>query len=493
MTYYSNGEKEISNKMTFKVDENAAVNGIDMKDQLICVQMGKRKVAEEKELPGARLAVLNEQGEVMEEWTSSEQLYTLKAKLNPEETYFFTELMPPEGFAYAKKIPFTVLEEGGAQIIFMEDTETQVEIVKTDSNGEKRLQGAELAVKDNEQHIIEHWISQNEPHRINGKLKAGELYFLHEISAPDGYKKAKSVPFSVSKNGKLDRVTMKDFPTRIRIEKRGYSENSQQQETEKELLGGALIIIRNMHGKEVYQFYTEEGKIHEITGVLKAGERYIVEEQVAPEGYELTEPVIFTVPDDDDVVTVCMVDRKKEKKPDRDIKEYPEIKIRKYDAITMEGIEGAEFAVYNSDETCYTTIRTGTGGIATFPNPGPGVYNIKEIKAPDGYVKSDQTYSFNISRTGCVSGETDIPNSPILTGKENRKVGWVTAFYEEEIWGKGKNGFPLKLPKLGDHRHFLMEIGAYFLALFGCVYFSKKWFFRRKRKHKKEEGVNRKK
>ena len=45
---------------------------------------------------------------------------------------------------------------------------------------------------------------------IKGKLAVGQTYTFHEVSAPNGYKTAKDVKYTVEDTSKVQKVTIKD-------------------------------------------------------------------------------------------------------------------------------------------------------------------------------------------------------------------------------------------------------------------------------------------
>ena len=72
------------------------------------------------------------------------------------------------------------------------------------------MPGAKLTLKQKDGTVIDQWISEQEPHWINGTLIAGETYILSEESAPDGYFVAEDVEFRVSLEGTIDKVVLED-------------------------------------------------------------------------------------------------------------------------------------------------------------------------------------------------------------------------------------------------------------------------------------------
>ena len=406
-TVYSDGE-EVTNKLSFTLNENASVNGVDIKDKPTHVVISKTDITGGQELAGADMLLTDSAGNEIDRWVSDGTPHELIAVLKPGETYYLTEVLPPDGYAFAETVEFQVSEDGTVDRVQMEDKPTYVEITKQDITGEKELPGAALEIRDKDGNLIESWVSDGTPHVIQGKLIAGETYRLVEKTAPDGYWITESVTFTVSLDGRVDRVEMFDRPTTLKIEKHGLSEDGK---TDYGQISGAHIQIRDLAGQVVYEFVSGAAA-EEVTGILKAGEEYQAVEVEAPYGYQLAEPVNFTVPDKEQIITILMKDLKKPEKPDQPggDKEKPRLTIKKYDGVTFESLAGAEFTIYRSDGTVYATVRTGANGRATITRPKAGTYTVKETKAPDGYLLSDKILSFTISASGAISGDVAFPN-----------------------------------------------------------------------------------
>jgi len=88
---------------------------------------------------------------------------------------------------------------------------TIIEVSKTDITGEKQLVGAKLTVLDEKGKVIDSWISTEETHKIEG-LIVGKTYTLREEIAPEGYKIAEDIEFTVENNKEAQLVEMKDMP-----------------------------------------------------------------------------------------------------------------------------------------------------------------------------------------------------------------------------------------------------------------------------------------
>ena len=108
----------------------------------------------------------------------------------------------------AERMEFEVLPNGEVQTFEMFDDTIKVKISKVDITTNEELPGAELVIKDKDGTEIDRWISTNEPHYVE-KMPAGD-YTLTEITAPNGYKVAESISFTVLPTGEMQTVVMKD-------------------------------------------------------------------------------------------------------------------------------------------------------------------------------------------------------------------------------------------------------------------------------------------
>ena len=87
---------------------------------------------------------------------------------------------------------------------------TLVEITKSDITNGEPVVGAELAITDSTGTEVAHWTTDGNKHYVT--LKPGD-YILTEITSPDGYELNKEhVPFTVSENGTITKVEMKNTP-----------------------------------------------------------------------------------------------------------------------------------------------------------------------------------------------------------------------------------------------------------------------------------------
>ena len=102
-------------------------------------------------------------------------------------------------------------------------SDSDCHIQKKDITNQEELPGAHLQVLDRNGIVQEEWISERTPHKIQGKLTAGETYILRETIPADGYALAKDITFTVNKDGSVNYVEMRDDTTKVRIYKKRIS------------------------------------------------------------------------------------------------------------------------------------------------------------------------------------------------------------------------------------------------------------------------------
>ena len=175
-------------------------------DEPTVVEITKTSLTDGKELEGAKLEVTDEDGKVVDSWTSGKEDHVIK-ELVAGKKYTLTETKPADGYVTAESITFTVEDSSKAQKIEMKDDVTKVQISKTDISG-KELPGAKLTILDKDGKVVESWTSEEKAHYIE-MLPIG-AYTLREETAPDGYLVAEDVKFTVKDTGEIQKVVMKD-------------------------------------------------------------------------------------------------------------------------------------------------------------------------------------------------------------------------------------------------------------------------------------------
>lgn len=401
-----------SDDIFFTVSNEKKNESVIMKDSKITAS--KTDITGTKEIKGAVLTVTDNDGKVIDTWTSDGNPHAISG-LHEGWEYTLTETTAPKGYVKAESIKFKA-ESGKDQKLVMKDG--QFTAKKTDVSGKNHVEGAKLEVRDEKNNVVDSWTTTKEDHYISG-LEEGKTYTLIEETAPEGYVRAEEITFTVT-NEKVDQeVNM--FDAQVKVTKTDALTG--------DAVKGAEFTVFDKDGNIVDKWITD-GTAHAVSG-LDAGKEYIIKETKTPEGY-------MTAPDRTLVVSG-------EQNMDVEIKEQPvltDIEVQKVDAQTKKVIRSKdfEFTMY-SDADCKNAITTVSAdknaGTATFKNLRYGTYYIKETKAPTGYLLSKEvkkvvvddklenvgkTYSFiyqdtPMPTTGVKTGDgTDIQKFTALTG-----------------------------------------------------------------------------
>lgn len=97
---------------------------IAMVDDTTKVRISKRDITTGEELPGATLQIIDENGNVVEEWVSTDEAHFIEGKLIAGKEYTLRETIAPDGYEIANEISFTVNEDGSVTEVVMYDEHT---------------------------------------------------------------------------------------------------------------------------------------------------------------------------------------------------------------------------------------------------------------------------------------------------------------------------------------------------------------------------------
>lgn len=175
-------------------------------------QFTKTDATTGEELEGAKLQIIDKEGNIVEEWISTKEPHIVYGL--PEGTYTLHEELAPyaEGYVSAEDIEFEVKEDGSVTKVEMKDAYSKVEISKTDITTGEELEGAKLQILNKDGEILEEWVTDGKPHLVE-KLPVGEELTLREITAPEGYEIAEDVKFTLEDTMEIQKVEMKDART----------------------------------------------------------------------------------------------------------------------------------------------------------------------------------------------------------------------------------------------------------------------------------------
>ena len=369
----------------FTVSKDKKNETVVMKDAKITAS--KREITGTKEIEGAKMTVTDDKGTVVDKWTSGKEEHSISG-LEEGKRYTLTETTAPKGYVKAESIEFTAGDKD--QKLVMKDK--QVTITKTEVTGTKEIEGAKMTVKDETGKTVDTWTSTKEEHYVSG-LEEGKKYTLIEETAPDGYVKAESIEFTVSKDKVNQKVNMLD--KQVSVTKTDITGTQE--------VPGATLTVKDEDGNTVDTWVSGD-KEHYVSG-LEEGKTYTLIEENAPEGYVRAEEITFTVTNEKIDQEVNMFDA--------------QVKVTKTDALTGDAVKGAEFTVFDKDGNIVDKWTTdGTAHAVSGLDAGKE-YILKETKTPEGYMTAPD-------RTLVVSGEqnmdVEIKEQPVLTDIEVQKV-----------------------------------------------------------------------
>ena len=104
--------------ITFTVEDTVEAQKIEMKDDVTKVEISKTDISG-KELPGAKLTILDKDGKTVESWTSEEKPHYIE--MLPIGEYTLREESAPNGYLIAEDVKFTVEDTGEIQKVVMKD------------------------------------------------------------------------------------------------------------------------------------------------------------------------------------------------------------------------------------------------------------------------------------------------------------------------------------------------------------------------------------
>ena len=133
----------------FVVEETVDVQKVKMEDDHTKVSISKTDITDGKEIEGAKLQILDQDGEVVESWTTGEEHLI---EYLPVGTYTLHEEAAVDGYIVANDVEFTVEETGEIQKVKMEDERAmgQLVIVKTDTDSKAALEEVEFVLLEKE-------------------------------------------------------------------------------------------------------------------------------------------------------------------------------------------------------------------------------------------------------------------------------------------------------------------------------------------------------
>ena len=251
----------------------------------------KKTNEEGKLIKGAKLEIVDEQGNIIESWETSETNHIFR-KLEIGKIYTLREVEPAKGYTTAEEIKFTINQEEKMYIIDQEseegitirdlktvdsiqmiDTKTKLIIEVVDKETEEPIPGIKVEIKDKETgEIIYEYETTEEPKTILG-IPIGEYEIITTDPENRGY-------VTETKEMKVE-DTRGDQKVKIEQDYTKEEINLRDEETKEKIKEGRFEII-DEKGKVIKTEETKEGTIR--IERIPLG-KYTIHQTEAPKGY----------------------------------------------------------------------------------------------------------------------------------------------------------------------------------------------------------------
>lgn len=356
------------------------------------VEISKQDIGGE-EIEGATLQVIDENNNIVDEWVSTKTPHTIEGLL-VDKTYTLHEEICADGFVKATDVKFTINNTKDVQSVVMIDK--IVSMSKQDIGGNE-IEGAEMSVTNEDNEIVDSWISTKEPHHISN-LEENKKYVLHELYAPDTFVVATDVEFTVTTDKETQEIVLVDKV--VEMSKQDISGNE---------IEGATMVVTSTKTKNIVDKWVSGKEPHKISGLIE-NETYILHEEICVDGFVKATDVEFTVTPDKETQKVVMIDKV--------------VDVTKTDLTTGEEIEGAELVVTDED-----------GNVVDEWISSKEPHHVNNLEENKTYILTEKTapYGFEVAESITFTVTTDketqvieMKDMPILKSVQVEKIDKAT-------------------------------------------------------------------
>ncbi|WP_312711208.1 SpaA isopeptide-forming pilin-related protein [Proteiniclasticum ruminis] len=388
-------------------------------------------------LKDAEFALYSEEGLLLENLTTDGDGSLLLEDLSPG-SYWLEETKAPEGYIRnTDKIIFEILMEAkGEPLVLTLDEfinwQGSVLLRKSDDTGNP-LEGAVFALRKDNETIKELTTDALGQILVEGLTPGG--YEFMEISAPAGFILDPTIhEFRIPADaaGEPEQIlmgTIKNHQGKIVLEKTDEKGAP---------LAGAVFELRDQDGNLIRKELVsdQEGKV-KAEGLFPGS--YLLRETHAPEGYIRNEQTISFTVTEEHLGTPEVLNLGKF------VNYRGSLLLKKVDE-DGQPLQGAQFELKRLDgETESSFHVSDESGFIKIEDLSPGRYSIEEIKAPEGYTRNEEVFTFTIVES--VIGKPDTVEMTVVNTLEFDDTEGQSPGEELPSTGESENG--ILLPLLG--------------------------------------------
>ena len=310
------------------------------------------------------------------------------SNLDINNTYYVKELEGLNGYVVDSSVKAVELKSTKVSVtVTNSKVYGQIEIIKTESNSDTKLQGAEFGIYNSSNQLIETVTTD-----ANGLAKSSKLpygtYTVKETKAPNGYVlSTESKTIEIKENNKTYSVSFENAAIKGSI--KIYKIDA---ETKNPLEGVKFGVYRTNDNSLVQELITDKNGIATSCS-LKTGDYYIQEIE-ALEGYVLDETKYqITISENNKVYEQTIVNSKIAGK----------FTLTKLDSTTKKPMANVEFkleALSGANKGLTWNLKSDENGLVQVDNLVFGNYEITEVKTLDGYILNNKPHKFSIKSKG---------------------------------------------------------------------------------------------